>query len=288
MRVLMLPFRFEKNSSARLSRQQSHYLLHVLRKQPGDFLTVRDQQGTLYSVRLETADDSVCIIRDTGIAPDEHAAAATMADELPEIHLYQSVLKGKKMDMIIRQATEIGVQSIVPLMTQHTIPAFSAKDAEKKQSRWSTICREALQQSGSPILTRVHAPLDVRNFSKFHADAVGGPVIFFHHEEIGAEPLPRILQRTCALDSAESAKPKISIVVGPEGGLSDSDIACITAAERETAQTRENREKDQNSCRIQVHPAFLKTNILRAETAAVYALGAVQTLLTMHYVNDDL
>ncbi|MCF7944418.1 MAG: 16S rRNA (uracil(1498)-N(3))-methyltransferase [Spirochaetia bacterium] len=280
MRVLVLESPFTCDKPYALSQKQSHYLLHVLRMQQDSRLTVRDAKGALYSVKIVSIEDGICSLQDTGETVEQEDIAQSR--KLPKIHLYQSVLKGKKMDTLIRQATEIGVQSIIPVMSRHTVPVFTEKDCEKKKKRWDMICREALQQSGSPVASRVYDLLPISRIAEFHnkLSAKPIPLIYFHHEDIGTPSLIDVIDDIVKLhedqyrdkngenlESLEvsqtvlslSEPPSAAIAIGPEGGFSDSDTAFLKKAGGS--------------------PVFLKTNVLRAETAAVYALGAVQTQL---------
>lgn len=283
MRVLVLEDPLSSDKSFALSQKQSHYLLHVLRMQQGSRLIVRDSEGALYSVKIVSIEDGICSLQDTGETVEQGDIAQSR--KLPKILLYQSVLKGKKMDTLIRQAAEIGVQSIIPVMSRHTIPVFTEKDCEKKKSRWNMVCREALQQSGSPVASRVYDVLPISRIAEFHKKISAEPIplIYFHHEDIGTPSLLDVIEKIVrphedqyrnisgenleTSDTLEvsqkalslSEPPSAAIAIGPEGGFSDSDTAFLNEAGG--------------------NPVFLKTNILRAETAAVYALGAVQTLL---------
>ena len=106
----------------------------------------------------------------TGSVEPEITAGEVPPEEagLPPIILFQALPKGEKMDLIVRQAAEGGLSEIVPFIAEHSIPKLdtrgrrgSGAGAEKKQARWERIVKEARQQSGSPIATKVSSVLSM-------------------------------------------------------------------------------------------------------------------------------
>ena len=155
------------------------------------------------------------------------------------------------MDQIIRQATEAGVFKIIPVVSDFSV---SRLDTEKsgKIDRWRKIIREAIQQSGSRVNTQIELPVTI--YERFVIDEYacidGGIGLFFHQEALDQSTLHGYLSTNPA---------RISLIIGPEGGLSDREIEVLY----------NNNFKS----------VYLKTNVLRAETAALYAVSAVQTIL---------
>jgi 16S rRNA (uracil1498-N3)-methyltransferase len=171
--------------------------------------------------------------------------------KLPEIVLYQCVCKGKKMDQVIRQATESGVSKIIPVVSDFSVSRIDT-DKKGKLDRWNKIVREAIQQSGSLIDTVIGNPVSIDKLLEIgDSKGIEGELgLFFHQEVLDSGTLHGYL----------SAGPmKVFLVIGPEGGLST----------RETEVLFNKKFKS----------IYLKTNILRAETAALYGIGAVQTIL---------
>jgi len=208
----------------------------VLRKQPGDLLTLLDGQGREYIVRIAAMERSEI---DTEIVEQR-------TRELPTVRvaLGQGLPKSDKMDFIVQKATELGVSSLVPLMTERTI--MKVKDEEKRVTRWQKIAREAAMQSGRPDIPKVET---IRSFSDFIRTLAPGPqtLLLFPWEE-GTVPIKQVLRQTPdALN--------IIVLIGPEGGFSQ--------AEAEAA-----KEKG-------FHLVSLGPNILRTETAAVAVLSMI-------------
>ncbi len=241
MHIFLLPSEYNGQPSITLGSEKSHYLTHVLRLKPGNSFEGQDRRGNLYNLKIVSVSRQSLVLECK--EKEEHRN-----NNLPEITLYQCICKGKKMDRIIRQATEIGVTSIIPVISEYTIPRMDKKNARNKIDRWRRIVMEAVQQSASSVVTEITPPVSLADLEKT-VDR-NGINLFFH----------QIPLETRSLHEYLSGYPSsISLVIGPEGGLS----------ERETELLHEKG----------FSPVFLRTNILRAETAAVYGLGTVQTIL---------
>ena len=142
-------------------------------------------------------------------------------------------------------ATELRVSSITLIQSEHCI----AKKESSNISRYETIIKEAIQQSGSPIITTFNGVLNFKDF----VNSLNIPLLFFHQIALNNK-----ISLKEKLQEYNLNKP-IGILIGPEGGLSDKECNLLL-------------EKD-------CFPVLLKTNILRAETAAIVALSTIHTLI---------
>ena len=240
MRLYLIPDNYDNSGKLVLTGDQYHYLVRVLRYRKDFEFEGRDKSGKGYRLRVKEIfeDRSVLEIEDspiTGIV-------------LPEIILYQCICKGRKMDQIIRQATETGVSRIVPVASDFSVGRI-VSGSSGKSDRWSKIVKEAIQQSGSMVNTRIDTAVTIDDLPII--DTGIGTGLFFHQENPDT-PVP-------LHEYLSTGFMQISIVVGSEGGLSQREISILNG--------------------YNYNPVYLKTNILRAETAALYAVGAVQTIL---------
>ncbi len=235
-----MPDTYKGDSSLVLVGNDYHYLIRVLRYKKGSGFSGRDSKGNIFDLKISDISDDRCFL-DVKKSGKEYI-------ELPEIVLYQCVCKGKKMDQIIRQATEAGVLKIIPVVSDFSVSRY---DFEKpaKTDRWNKIVREAVQQSGSMVNTNIGETAAIDGLDEIDA-SIGDIGLFFHQEVLDSGSLHEYLS---------SGLGKVFLVVGPEGGLSD----------RETDILFEKKFKS----------IYLKTNVLRAETAALYGISAVQTIL---------
>jgi 16S rRNA (uracil1498-N3)-methyltransferase len=253
-----------RKTAITLDPERSHYLLRVLRLSKGSRFPGVDEKGQRFLLELEQ--EEPCRI---AIVPEEFLDGEEKehyfrempgaVPDFPPLVLIQSILKGKKMDQVLRQATEAGVNHIMPVFTSHCVVRIDAGEAEKKRQRWLSVVREAVQQSGAPGSPEVHAPqpletglekleeLEELQLTRSGKEAVK---LFFHEKPLANATLHRYL-------SGEVAG--IFLAIGPEGGFSPGELSLFSAARYQAAH--------------------LPGNILRAETAVVYALGAVKTII---------
>lgn len=206
-----------------------------LRMKIGEALTLVDSDGMQYS----------CIIENfSGDGVEVRAEKKFRCENEPDVHitLYQALPKGDKMDFIIQKAVELGVSTIVPIISARCISRPDEKSAAKKLQRWNKIALQAAQQSRRGIIPEV---MPVATFSEA-ADSlcVSDCNIIFY--ECGGERLGNII--TGHFD-------RINIFIGSEGGFEKSEIEKIVSSGG-TAAT-------------------LGKRVLRAETAPLAALSII-------------
>ncbi len=235
-----MPESYKGDSSLVLGGNDYHYLIRVLRYKTGYEFSGRDLKGNVFDLKVADITENSCIL--------DVKKSSTEYVRLPEIVLYQCVCKGKKMDQIIRQATEAGVSNIIPVVSDFSVSKIDTEKSAKIE-RWNKIVREAIQQSGSGINTLIGKPVTIDELVGID-DSTGDIGLFFHQETLDSGSLHGYL----------SANPRVVfLVVGPEGGLSDRETEILFGKKFKSV--------------------YLKTNVLRAETAAIYSISAVQTIL---------
>jgi len=242
MHVFLLPEDYSGEKTFTLEGEKYHYLKNVLRLKTGDSFPARDYNGRDYILRI------IDFHKNSAVTECSYVEKKTR-EELPDITLYQCICKGKKMDQIIRQSTEIGVKRIIPVISRYSVPVMDEKKTASRMERWNRIVREAVQQSASPVITEITEPLHLHTLGENSVPAEIN--LFFHQSPLENRSLHEYL----------SVYPSsVSLLIGPEGGLAEEEIRLL-----------ENRN---------FYPVYLKTNILRAETAAVYGISTVQNILT--------
>lgn len=158
-----------------------------------------------------------------------------------EITLIIPVLKEAKMDLILQKATELGVNKIIPITTSRTIVKIDNKE-DKKLARWLKICKEASEQSkriSIPIITNV---ISIKDLSEID----GLKIVCSTKKDIMS--IQKVLHNNTTYD-------KISIVVGPEGGLSLSEEELLI--------------------KLGFIPVSLGNLIMRVETVPIYILSVL-------------
>jgi len=243
MKQFILPDRYLGGPFLTLDRREAHYLLHVRRLKEGDTLPGGDSRGNRYTLTiLRLSGEGGC---ELSITPGEKTAVDADSPGQPRIILQPCLLKGKKMDTVLRQATEAGVAEIQPLVSQNTV--VQPREEGQKGERRLKILKEAAQQSGNPGVPCLREPRPLRETAPLKADALG---LYFHEKALDNGSLHGYL---------EKPYNTIYLLLGPEGGLSLDETAFLDG--------------------IGYHPVHLGPNVLRAETAAVFALGAVMTIV---------
>lgn len=239
------------------------YLNSVLRVEEGDMIDVRLPGGTLQPMTIAKIDQGqkkiIMQVAGEEIAENSfgvHARAAK--DELfpYDIFLFQFIAKPPKMDLIIRQAVECGVAKIIPVegtFCQKGNVESARKKSSGSDDRWQRIVTEAREQSGSPVETEIMPCMTVAEVCRMV-------------ENCGNKKAGIVLyERSDATVSINEVKEKLKgaekvfIAIGAEGGISPEEIDML-----------------KKSGFYAVH---IKTNILRCETAALYGIAAVQTVM---------
>ncbi len=241
MKHFLIPRRVAGERSITLAGADFHYLTRVLRMKEGDELAAVDAAGARFTLRVSALRRGSC--RADLLPVGEHRGESSTA---LWICLLQCLPKGRKMDLIVRQAVEAGVGRIVALVSDRSIAVPS--DPRDRLARWQRIAREAMQQSGNPAVPEILGPLGIGEAPE--AAGPGCTGLFFHQERLASQSLHEAL--------AEGPR-RVALVVGPEGGLSERETALLT--------------------RSGFFPVFLGEAILRTETAALYAVAAVKTVL---------
>lgn len=245
MRVFLLDKSYDGAPFYTLRARERSYLEKVLRLDEGTVFTAKDRDERYYKAVI-LGDGSL------SLEPTENPEE-TLLDNLSgysgpfaPITMYISILKGKKNESVVRALTEIGVKRIVFVQSEYV----QEKDFTSHQrERLEAILREAVQQCGgkAPLL---EGPISFQEA----VDEVEGTAILLHQSTIATtKHLSEVFKQ------GENLKNVISCFIGPEGGFSEQE--CTYA---------ENKG---------MIPVLLNTNILRAETAAVYTAAAIQAIV---------
>ena len=255
MRLFLLPASFDNDSSLELTGKDYNYLIKALRLKKGQEIMGRDRNGGLWNLRIESVSKTSCTLS-AGRAKslEEKTDALPQMRPLKPIVLYQCLPKGRKTDEIIKKATEAGVQDIVLVRSRNCVADIEGKQASR-QGRYDAIVTEAIQQSGSVVPTKVHGVLDFKDIPEDFAGRCGD----LNHLGIVLHQVKLSENQDDLFSCLKDFDGITAIVVGPEGGLEEEECSILTEAGFKAV--------------------ILKTNILRCETASIYAIGAVQTIL---------
>jgi 16S rRNA (uracil1498-N3)-methyltransferase len=205
-----------------------HHSIRVVRARVGEAVEVFDRAG-------HAAAGVVASI-------DRDRAVITVGDPLPSresplaVHLAMAIIQLEKFELVLQKATELGVRTIVPLVTDHV--ELRPERYANKGERWEKIVFEAVKQCGRSIVPAIEpaAPFD-------DVLARGGEKILF---DADADAAP---------DGDRPALAEVTLLIGPEGGWSPEELARARAAGVAFQRLGPRR--------------------LRAETAAIVAMSII-------------
>lgn len=184
---------------------QAHHIARVLRLRPGARVTVFDGR--------REAEAELTVVGDAGVAA-RRVGPPRASDRPVEIVLIQGVARGPRMDLVVRMGTEIGLAAFYPALTARSV----ADPGAARVDRWRRIAQEAARQCGRGDLPEVFAPAPLGEVL-----AALGPVdLFVVPWEEEARPIGEVIASRPFLTAA--------VLVGPEGGLTASEVAAARAA----------------------------------------------------------
>jgi len=225
------------NSVLELASDKARYLGRVLRLRVGDNLSVFDGEGSEFTATITAVSKANATLR-----VDEKTNVAT---ESPlRVHLVQGISRGERMDFVVQKATELGVKRITPVLTEFGVVKLNAERAEKRREHWQKVAASACEQSGRARLPLIDTPIPLKNWFGHKPKQVDSEIVL--------RP-----DATMPLAGIDSPATKVCVLIGPEGGFSDTEFE-----DAEIAGFR---------------PVSLGPRVLRTETAAIAAIAVLQS-----------
>ncbi len=232
MRRFYAPVENIQEKQIHLDLEETRHLRDVLR------LKVHDEVSVFDGVGLEF----LCVIKEIGKKTSELEVMSETQPASPEspldITIAATVLNGDKYDLVIQKSVELGVSTLVPLITIRCEVKIS--EAAKRLDRWRRIAMEATKQCGRAKLMRIVDPV---GFSQFIDDSKGDNLILFSERD-GKD------------FSTVKAGKKITAFYGPKGGWDDLELELAGKSG--------------------VNIVTLGGRVLRAETAAIAITAVLQ------------
>ena len=183
-----------------------HHSIRVVRVREGEEVEVFDRAGKMAKAVVESIARDRAVLRvGDEIASRESAVA---------IDLAMAIIQLDKFELVLQKATELGVRSIIPLVTERV--DLRPERYSGKADRWQKIIFEAVKQSGRSIAPIIEPP------SKF--------------EDILKREGTKILFDADAAPSTARPRDRVTVMIGPEGGWSDDELEAARAAGCEFAR----------------------------------------------------
>jgi 16S rRNA (uracil1498-N3)-methyltransferase len=196
-----------------LPREEGEHLTRVLRLGIGDTIAVFDGRGHEFLGRIASA-----IRRDVRV---QLLSRVEPADEPPvALTLAQAVLKGDKMDDVIRDAVMLGAAAIQPIVTRRTEVTIAALLKGARLDRWRRVALASVKQSGRAVVPDIRVPLTLETLLDEPAAALR-LMLVEPSASAGVEPVA-VLQRAPAPADA-------TVFVGPEGGWTEPEWSAASA-----------------------------------------------------------
>lgn len=215
----------------------ARHLVRVLRLAVGDALVVFNGQGGEFAAVIDSVRHDRVVVR-IGVHQliERESPLSTT--------LLQGIARGEKMDQILQKATELGVTRVVPVMSARSNVRLDAATGQRRQQHWQGVAIGACEQSGRDRVPEVALPATL----PAALAAIRADLKLVLAPDEGAAPLASVLA---------TAKPaSLALLVGPEGGLDETEIGAALQA---------------GFIRCRLGP-----RVLRTETAALVALAVLQ------------
>ncbi len=224
------------DSTIALDAEAAHHVARVLRMQSGDELILFNGEGGEYRATIATIDK-----KSVQVALGSCDASAR---ESPlAIHLGIAISKGERMDWVMQKATELGVTHITPLQSERVEVRLGNERGEKKLAHWRAIAISACEQCARNRIPVIDA---IQPLATWLASVEADKKFVLHHRS------------EASLTTIAPPPQRVALLIGPEGGLSDMEIAL---AEKKSFA-----------------PLRLGPRVLRTETAPLAALSILQFL----------
>jgi len=227
-----------KEDTIHIAGREFHHLINVLRAKEGDYVRAFDGTGAEYYGTIIKVKSKEAIVRIE--SKKEIKEKGTI-----RITLAQAIPKKGKMDDIVEKATEIGVDTIIPMRTDRTVVDVSEKRIGLKLARWNRIAIEASKQCGRirpPEILGLKKFLDVMdNINRYELSLM--PTLYGENEDL------KYVIRGCRLNS-------IITFIGPEGDFTEEEV----------------RRAKEAGCKT----VSLGNNILKVDTAAIAVLSILK------------
>ena len=217
-----------------LSAGDRHHIANALRLTCGEEIIVVEPNRDAWRVRLtHVGGESV-----GGTAEEKLPSVFE-----PRVTLIQGVAKGERVDLVVEKVVEIGVEAILPVMTERCVVRWDESKRATRGERWRRVAHAAAKQSQRAFVPQVADPAALPDVLASLSAYDATIVLWEEHRGTGLREVIESLSLP--------ADPRIAVVVGPEGGLTEDEVRAL---------------EDEGAVL-----ASLGGNILRSETAGIVA-----------------
>ncbi|MGI6595807.1 MAG: RsmE family RNA methyltransferase [Candidatus Ratteibacteria bacterium] len=199
----------KKHNDISITGHSFHYLSNVLRIKDDDVFSGFDGSGNEYKILVKQ------VTRTTILGDILQTETVAEIEPSFNIHLFQSVSKGNKMDKIIGEVAQLGVRKIYPVISNRVIPQITEKNILHKKGRWQRIAVESSKIAGRTVVLGIENPMD---FTKAVEEDADIKLLFWEKSSLS---LKDVIQNLPELEQEAT----INVFIGPEGGYTDEEAA---------------------------------------------------------------
>lgn len=220
-----------------------NHIKNVLRKKIGDQITICNSD-----ILVDYLCEIIKLEEDT-IKCNIIKELATNSESNIKVTILQGLPKADKMEWVIQKAVELGVYDITPVEMKRCVVKLTEKDKMKKLQRWQKIAEVAAKQSGRNRIPPINGIKSLQNICNLCQEY---DIVIVAYENEKHNKLKKELEK---LKTKQTENLKIAILIGPEGGIDNSEIQLLK----------------ENGAKI----VTLGNRILRTETVALNVLSII-------------
>lgn len=198
------------NNEIKIIGNDVNHIKNVLRLSINDKIKICDKDGHVnYNCVISNIDSEYVM---TKIIDKEESNVEAKT----QIHVFQGLPKGDKLEFIIEKLTEIGVKELTPVAMKRSVVKLQEKDKQKKMVRWNKIAEVAAKQSGRDEILKINDVINYKNIFNYLEDY---DIVLLAYEKEEKLTLKKALSK---LDKTK--ENKVAVLIGPEGGFDDIEI----------------------------------------------------------------
>lgn len=202
-----------------LDKEEAFHAQKVMRLRAGESLDLVDREGLRVQATVKDAHAGALEVRVEGV---QQSPAPT-----PRLTLVQALAKGGRDEAAIEMATEVGVDQVIPWQAQRSVVRWEGKKAAAGVQRWQRVLDAGAKQSRRAWVPTVQPLVSSAQLAKeMEALVEEGALVLIAHES-GVEGYSQIM---AALPVPVDSVPSITVVVGPEGGVTEQELALFKGA----------------------------------------------------------
>lgn len=229
-------------SSVTVTGDEGRHAVRVSRLRVGEQTVVGNGRGLLAQGVVTAVDRDSFTLRIESVRQQPEGPA-------PRLVLVQALAKGDRDERAVEQATEFGVDAVIPWQAERSVSRWGGEKSAKGVAKWSRIAREASKQSMRGWIPETLSPTGLAGLCELAGTAT---VVVLHPR--GERPLSEAAKQW----SGGDGPAEIYLVVGPEGGLSDGELDELEAAG--------------------AHICVLGSTVLRTSSAGPAAIAVLNTV----------